>query len=165
MRLVRFKCDKNLYGWNQFWRYETKCARTKTSNRYEKDCTWHEKQISFDMKKILKKILRVRNKLYKYETIAMRVWNKWIKVRKKNWGYEKSIWGMKSSVYERFLFSPSKGFINIYKKSFSGEVKDSVIFLFFVLRHNLHKPLLLRCPHLSAHPSTHPPRVFGSIES
>ncbi len=57
----------------QFSRYETKCARTKTSNRYEKDCTWHEKKISFDMKKILKKILRVRNKLYKYETIAIRV--------------------------------------------------------------------------------------------
>jgi hypothetical protein len=30
-----------------------------------------------------------------------------------------------------FLFSPCNHIINIYKKSFSGEVKDSVIFPFF----------------------------------
>ncbi len=57
------------------------------------------------------------------------------------------------------------------KKSFSGEVKDSVIFFFFLLLRKLHKPIpppvsclsptrtnsniLTPCPHLSAHLSTH----------
>jgi len=47
-----------------------------------------------------------------------------------------------SSTYQRFsFFSSCKDFINIKKRLFSGEVKDSVIFPFLFLVHKLHKPI------------------------
>ena len=68
-----------------------------------------------------------------------------------------------SSIYQCFLFlSPRKDFINIIKKkSFSGEVKDSVIFLFFfyfISFINLCSPFVFPLAHprelkTSAHPS------------
>jgi len=42
-----------------------------------------------------------------------------------------------------FLFFPCNHIINIKKKSFSGEVKDSVTFPFSFLLHKLHKPIHL----------------------
>jgi hypothetical protein len=54
-----------------------------------------------------------------------------------------------------FLFSPGNHIINIKKNSFSGEVKDSVIFLFFFLLHKRAKPILPPYTHPSAHPPTH----------
>jgi hypothetical protein len=69
-----------------------------------------------------------------------------------------------------FLFFPCNHIIDIYiKKSFSGEVKDSVIFPFYFLLHKRAKPApppyLLSLPtHTShaAHLSTH---LFGHLST
>jgi hypothetical protein len=54
-----------------------------------------------------------------------------------------------------FLFSPHNHIINIKKMfSFSGIVKDCVIFPFYFLLHKLHKPMP---PPLALSPTTHPP--------
>jgi hypothetical protein len=58
---------------------------------------------------------------------------------------------------------PCNQIINIKKKSFSGEAKDSVIFSFFILLHKrakpIHPPYIYPSAHLSTHTShpTHPP--------
>jgi hypothetical protein len=51
-----------------------------------------------------------------------------------------------------FLFFPCNHIINIKKKSFSGEAKDSVIFSFFIL---LHKSVNLYTPLISIFPPIH----------
>jgi hypothetical protein len=54
-----------------------------------------------------------------------------------------------------FLFFPCNHIINIKKKSFSGEAKDSVIFSFYIFLHKRAKPIHPRYIHPSAHLSTH----------
>jgi hypothetical protein len=54
-----------------------------------------------------------------------------------------------------FLFFPCNQIINIKKKSFSGEAKDSVIFPFYFLLHKRAKPIHPPYIHPSAHLSTH----------
>jgi hypothetical protein len=61
-------------------------------------------------------------------------------------------------IYRAFFdFLLHNHFINIQTKSVSGEVKDSVIFLFFFLLHNRAKPILPPClpSHLSARTQNH----------
>jgi hypothetical protein len=53
-----------------------------------------------------------------------------------------------------FLFFPCNHIINIKKKSFSGEAKDSAIFPFFILLHKRAKPIH---PPYFLPPPTYPP--------
>jgi hypothetical protein len=55
----------------------------------------------------------------------------------------------------RFLFLLHNHIINIKKKSFSGEVKDSVMFPFYFLLHKRDNPASPPYIHPSAHLSTH----------
>jgi hypothetical protein len=50
-----------------------------------------------------------------------------------------------------FLFFPCNHIINIKKKSFPGEAKNSVIFSFLILLHKRAKPIHPPYIHLSAH--------------
>jgi hypothetical protein len=54
-----------------------------------------------------------------------------------------------------FLFFPCNHIINIKKKSFPGEVKDSVIFPLYFLLHKTAKPIHPPDVHPSIHPSAH----------
>jgi hypothetical protein len=62
--------------------------------------------------------------------------------------------GASSYIQSVFLFFASQSHQKYKKNSFSGEVKDSVIFPFYFLLHKLHKPIP---PSYPLPPPTHPP--------